>query len=97
MDWLLTYEKLIPSIEAGDDLPAVEVMPVPSFFTEWLLDHYRELSSERQSGFERPNPITSGMCQDYANVHGINDVAFFRKAMKALENKWLEHVIKKGK
>ena len=97
MDWFLTYEKLLPSIEAGIDLPAVEVMPVPSFFTDWLIDHYREISSEKQSGFDRPNPITSRMCLDYAEVHGIDDVSFFRKAMKALDNKWLEHVIKKGK
>lgn len=91
MDWVLTYEKLIPSIEAGDDLPAVEVMPVPSLLTDWILQHYYKLSRERQSGFSGVNPITSSMCIDYAYIHDITDIAFFYRAMKALDAKWFEH------
>lgn len=92
----MTYEKQLKRFAESDVVePAEEVKPETTELTKMLYEAFNDLSSERTWGFLGPEAITTRMCMDYCELHGIHFVVFFSKAIKAADAVWLGHRKKK--
>jgi hypothetical protein len=80
-------------LEAGHEPKAIAARPELPSHLGWLWDAFRELSTDRQIGFDGPGPIPFLSIDCYATRFGIDgdDFTFLLRCIRVLDLEWDEH------